>query len=60
MFNSILSKVTQTKENENLIKRIEILESLIPLKNFLKKGRCKGTIVDSDVCKQALKPCLLC
>lgn len=36
------------------------MESLIPLKNFLKKGRCKGTIVDSDVCKQALKPCLLC
>lgn len=49
------------KENQNLIKRIKILESLIPLKNFFKKGRTIFlTIVDSDVCKQALKPCLLC
>lgn len=62
---SILSIKSDTnmiivKRESESYKRIEILESLIPLKNFLKKGRCKGTIVDSDVCKQALKPCLLC
>lgn len=43
IFNSILSNITQMwsllKENQNLIKRIKILESLIPLKNFFKKGR---------------------
>lgn len=45
------------KENLNLGKFDSVEEFL---KKSLKKGRCKGTIVDSDVCKQALKPCLLC
>lgn len=44
--------ILSIKSNTNMIivkresesyKRIKILESLIPLKNFLKKGRCKGT-----------------